>query len=103
MLFSLLLVIVTIIYIYYVVVLVDDELYNFGFSYNIINGLVPYRDFNMIIPPLFAYLLAFVFMVFGSKLLVYHVVLACMVVLIFVISYKSIGYKAFVLYLLCWL
>ena len=30
-----------------------DEMWNYGFSNNIANGLVPYRDFNMIITPLY--------------------------------------------------
>ena len=26
-----------------------DEIWNYGFSYNIANGLMPYRDFNMVL------------------------------------------------------
>ena len=28
-----------------------DEIWNFGFSYNIAKGAIPYRDFNMIVLP----------------------------------------------------
>ena len=61
----------------------DDELFNYGFAYNILNGLVPYRDFNMIIPPLFNYLLAGILKLFGTKLIVYHFVIASIILLIF--------------------
>lgn len=99
-LFCFVLLLLTIGYTYYFRPIVDDELYNYGFSFNIVSGLVPYKDFNMIIPPLFNYLLAGILMVFGSKLIVYHVVVAIMVLLIFMISYKSIGKRAFIIYLL---
>ena len=29
-----------------------DEIWNYGFSYNIATGLIPYKDFNMVITPL---------------------------------------------------
>ena len=88
----------TVVYTYYFRTLVDDELYNYGFSYNIINGLVPYKDFNMIITPLFSYLLALILKIFGSKLIIYHIVISLMIVTIFYFSYKSIGKFSFVIY-----
>ena len=63
-------VLLTVTYTYYFKPIVDDELYNYGFSYNIINGLVPYKDFNMIIPPLFSYLYALIMNLFGTKLII---------------------------------
>lgn len=30
-----------------------DEIWNYGFSYNIYKGLVPYRDFNMVLTPFY--------------------------------------------------
>lgn len=91
---------VTVGYLYFIRPLVDDELFNYGFSYNILNGLVPYRDFNMIITPLFNYILAFILAIMGKKLIVYHLVIALIIVGVFLISYKLIGKGAFVLYLL---
>ena len=35
-----------------------DEVWNFSFSYNIINGYLPYKDFNMIITPLYPLIIA---------------------------------------------
>lgn len=91
---------VTVLYTYYFRSLVDDELYNYGFGYNIANGLVPYKDFNMIITPLFSYILALIFKIFGSHLLVYHVVIALMISLIILINYSYIGKKALLFYCL---
>lgn len=94
------LVALTVSYTYYFRPLVDDELYNYGFSYNIINSLIPYKDFNMIIPPLFNYLLASLLLIFGSKLIIYHIILSLMIVSISYICYKKIGIKAIGIYLL---
>ena len=30
-----------------------DEIWNYGYTYNIATGLIPYRDFNMVTTPLF--------------------------------------------------
>ena len=35
-----------------------DEIWNYGFSHNIYSGLVPYRDFNMIITPFYNFLMS---------------------------------------------
>lgn len=87
------------VYIYYYRPLVDDELYGYGFGINILKGLIPYRDFNMIITPLFSYIIAFFLWVFGEYLIVYHIVISLIIVGITVISYKKIGYKCIVVYL----
>ena len=91
---------ITIAYTYYLRPLVDDELFNYGFAQNIVSGLVPYKDFNMIIPPLFTYLLALIIAIFGQRLLVYHIVLALIIVTITYLSYKKIGLRAIPIYIL---
>ena len=91
--------VLALVYIYYYRPLVDDELYGYGFGINILNGLIPYRDFNMIITPLFSYIVAFFLWVFGEYLIVYHIIISLIVVGITVISYKKIGWKAIVVYL----
>ncbi len=50
-----------------------DNYWNYGFSYNIANGLIPYRDFNMILFPLFPFLCSLFMKIFGSKLIVYYI------------------------------
>lgn len=87
-------------YMYYYRPLVDDELYGFGFGVNILKGLVPYKDFNMIITPLFSYLVAGVLGIFGEYLIVYHIIICLIIVSITYMSYKKIGWSAVIIYLL---
>ena len=49
-----------------------DEVWNFGFSYNIAKGAIPYRDFNMVILPLYSLLFAIPLKLFANKLFVFH-------------------------------
>ena len=87
-------------YLYYVRPIVDDELFNYGFAKNILDGLIPYKDFNMIIPPLFSYILALVLGLFGQKLIIYHFVLAVLITSITYISYKKIKKFSLLIYFL---
>lgn len=61
-----------------------DEIWNYGFAHNIYKGLVPYRDFNMIITPFYPFLMSLPFHLFGSSMLVFHIE------------------QAFILTVLCW-
>lgn len=49
-----------------------DLIYNFGFSYAIARGEIPYHDFNMIIPPFSAFLYAIPLLLFGSNLIIFN-------------------------------
>lgn len=98
-LFFLVLICITTFYIYGVKYLVDDELFNYGFAKNIIDGLVPYKDFNMIIPPLFAYITAFILKIFGQKLIIYHIFTSIIILGITYFASKKIKNKAFIVYL----
>lgn len=91
---------ITVGYIYYIRPLVDDELFNYGFAKNILDGLIPYKDFNMIIPPLFHYLLVPLLAIFGKRLIIYHIVIAFFITTITFISYKKIGKCAIIIYIL---
>lgn len=77
-----------------------DEIWNYGFAKSILDGLIPYKDFSMIIPPLFPYITAVILAIFGQKLLIYYAFIAVMSVSITYISYKKIGYPAILVYLL---
>lgn len=50
-----------------------DEIWNYGFSNNFYMGLIPYKDFNMVITPLFPALLSLPYYIFGSNILVFHI------------------------------
>lgn len=50
-----------------------DEVWNYGFAHNIYQGLIPYKDFNMILTPLYPFLMSLPFHLFGSSMLVFHI------------------------------
>lgn len=50
-----------------------DEIWNFGFSYGIYKGEIPYVDFNMVIPLFFPFLFAIPFFIFGPNMLIFHI------------------------------
>ena len=50
-----------------------DEIWNYGFAHSIYQGLIPYKDFNMVIPPLFPFLISLPFYLFGSNILIFHI------------------------------
>ena len=93
------LVIVTTLYLYCIVPLVADGVWNYGFGFNISSGLVPYKDFNMIIPPLFPYILSLFTSITGNKFITYYIVISIITILTSIIAYKKIGYKSILIYL----
>lgn len=52
----------------------EDNHYNYGFAYNIVNGLIPYLDYNMVLFPFAPFLIAVFLKIFGTKLIVYYAV-----------------------------
>ncbi len=50
-----------------------DNYLNYGFSYNMVAGLIPYKDFNMVLFPFVTLLIAFIMKIFGTKLIVYYI------------------------------
>jgi len=75
-----------------------DEIWNYGFAANIVDGLVPYKDFNMVVGPVFPYLLSIILSIFGKKLIVYHVVIALMVTAITFMAAKKIKFYSILIY-----
>ena len=47
----------------------QDQIWVYGFSYNIARGLIPYKDFNMVIGPLYSWLFALPIKIFGNYLI----------------------------------
>ena len=77
--------------------LVMDEVWVFGYANNLYLGLVPYRDFNIIISPLFFFLMSLPFYLFGNNMLVFHIENALLITGFLYIVYKVIGNKMFLL------
>ena len=76
-----------------------DEIWNFGFTHNIYSGLVPYKDFNMVLTPLFPMIMALPFYIFGSSMLLFHIENAVLFILLCYFLYKMYNHPNFGLYL----
>lgn len=50
-----------------------DELWNFNNSRNIVNGLLPYKDFSIIVTPLYALINSITLKIFGNYLYIYRI------------------------------
>ena len=75
-----------------------DGIWNYGFAYNISKGLIPYLDFNLIIPPLWPYILSIPIKLFGNWFGIYYFVVGIVISLITFICYKKIGLRALIIY-----
>lgn len=56
-----------------------DELWNFNFANNMANGLVPYKDFNMIQMPLLPMLASIFLKIFGQEVMVMRFLAVCLI------------------------
>ena len=74
-----------------------DEIWSYGFGHNIFMGLTPYKDFNMVITPLYPFIVSCVFHIFGSNMLVFHMLNALLLTAIFYLMYLFAGRKSFIL------
>jgi len=95
-----LLIYISTIYTYKFRVLTDDEIFNYGFALNITKGLIPYKDFNMIITPLFIHILSLIITIFGKKLIIYHILIGILLASITYIASKKIGKYSLCIYLI---
>lgn len=78
--------------------MIDDEVYNYGFAHNIAFGLIPYKDFNMIIPPLFAYMGGLFLVIFGKNIVIYHIYNSIICTILFYYIKKSTPKAYYILY-----
>lgn len=74
-----------------------DEIWNYGFMHNMYEGLVPYKDFNMVITPFFPFLFSLPFYIFGSNLLVVNVCQSILITAVFFLLEKLFGKTANIL------
>lgn len=65
-----------------------DEMWNYNFSKNIFEGLLPYKDFNIIQMPLTPYIGAIFLAIFGNQLLSMRIFAIISSFLIMFVSYK---------------
>lgn len=69
-----------------------DELWNFNFANQMANGLIPYKDFNMIQTPLMPMVCSIFLKIFGQELIVMRVLAVILNLMIFYVSYKILSY-----------
>lgn len=65
-----------------------DEIWNFNFARNIANGLVPYKDFNMVQTPLLSMVCGIILRVFGTELFIMRIIAVILCSLIMLSAYK---------------
>ena len=92
--------VITFVYDFFIVRLGMDEVWCYGFAYNISKGLVPYRDFNMIITPLYSFVVALFIKIFGNHLFSVHIFNALFLALFVTVGYRVLNKKIFILWLL---
>ena len=90
--------VVTFCYTYFISFLNLDEIWNYGFSYNISCGLVPYHDFNMLQTPLLLFLGSIFITIFGNHLWSVHIFNSLLISFMMLVMYKINGKKMFILY-----
>ena len=81
----------------------QDEMWNYGFSYNIFSGLIPYKDFNMVVTPLYPFIISIFFHVLGSNIIILHIVHVLIIVLTIYFLFKMLKEKAWIIVLLIFL
>lgn len=77
-----------------------DEIWNYGFMHNMYEGLIPYKDFNMVITPFFPFLFSLPFYIFGSNLLVVNICQALLITFVYWILEQLFGKNANILLIL---
>ena len=76
-----------------------DEVWNYGFMHNIYSGLVPYKDFNMVVTPFFPFLFSLPFHIFGSNLIVVNICQSLLMTFVYFLLEKLFGRKADVFFI----
>lgn len=65
-----------------------DEIWNYNFARNVANGLIPYKDFNMLQMPLLPFICGIILKVISNELIVMRILAALLCSTIFYLIYK---------------
>lgn len=65
-----------------------DEIWNYNFARNVVNGLIPYKDFNMITMPLLPLIIGFILKITINQLIIMRIIAAISCTLILFFIYK---------------
>lgn len=77
-----------------------DEIWNYGFAHSIYQGLIPYKDFNMVVTPFFPFFLSLFLFIFGSNSLVISIVQTILILITYFLLEKLFEKKANLLFVL---
>lgn len=72
-----------------------DSIVNFGFSYGIVNGQIPYKDYNMIIPIFSPLIYAIPLFIYKSSI-VFYLTQAFFLTILSKLLYKLLGNKSYI-------
>lgn len=78
-----------------------DEIWNYGFAHSIYQGLVPYKDFNLVITPFFPFIVSLFFQLFGSNMLIFHIFNALLLTIFFAFVKNLIKENSYIILLCC--
>ena len=70
-----------------------DGIWGYGFSYNIANGLIPYKDFNMVIGPLYSLVFSIPLHI-GNYYYIFELSHCLLYAIVFTLIYNKIGKKS---------
>lgn len=90
--------IITFIYSFFFYAISGDEIWNYGFAYNISKGLIMYKDFNMVITPLYPLLASLFINLFGNYLYSMYIFNSIICAAIVCLIYKKIKFKSFIIF-----
>lgn len=80
-----------------------DEVWNYGFTTNIFNGSIPYKDFNMVITPFYPFIMSLLMHIFGNNMLFFHIENSIIITILFYILKQIIGKNIYyIIPLLIW-
>lgn len=74
-----------------------DEVWLYGFSYNISKGLIIYRDFNVVTTPLYYFIGSIFIKIFGNYIISISIFNSLLVSFIFLLMFGVIKWKSFII------
>ena len=81
----------------FVFTLNGDTFWNYGFSYNITRGLIPYVDFNMVIGPFYNLFISIFLKLFCNYLITFNIINSLLFSCILLFAFNKIGWKALII------
>lgn len=77
-----------------------DEIWSFGFSYNLTKGLMIYKDYNVLQTPLYFFIGKIFILLFGKHMISIHIFNSIIMALIGLLLFNKIKWHTIIIYLL---